>query len=161
MSKKKILIIAVVVILVAAAAVIWWRMSLPKSTGFGGRVTSVESNSFKVIGQYALPDNPELINGSTEREVEVKVDSGTKITRQLIYLPTSAELEASNGYFDPRKARRENTTGTLEDMRTDAKQQTVSVEVKAARDIYKKGQFTATEIIYTIAYDPEFYETAQ
>lgn len=162
MTKNRILIIVGLVLLVAAiGAAIWWRMSQPNSNGFGGRVTSVESDSFKIKGQYDLPDNPEMITSSSEREVTVKVDSSTKITRELIYLPTSAELELSGGYFDARVARREKASGTLEQMRQDSQQQTVSIAVKANRDIYGKGQFTASEIVYTIAYDPEFFGTAQ
>jgi hypothetical protein len=161
MSKKKILIIVLALVVVAAIAAAWWKMSLPKTNGFGGRVTSIESNAFKVKGQYDLPDNPELINSTSEREVTVKVDSNTKITRELIYLPTSAELQLTNGYFDPRQARRETKSASLDTLRQDAKEQVVSVAVKATRDIYRKGQFTASEITYTIAYDPEFFETAQ
>jgi hypothetical protein len=161
MTKKKILIVLLIVIVAAAGYAAWWRMNQPKSNGFGGRVTAIESDSIKIMGQYDLPENPELINSSSQREVTVKVDSGTKITREMIYLPTSAELELSDGYFDPRQARREVTTGTLQTMSADAKTQTVSVAVKANRDIYKKGQFTATEITYTIAYDPEFFGEAQ
>jgi hypothetical protein len=160
---KTLKIVIVAVVLIAAAALAAHKLMQPKAStdGFGGVVTAVNDHSVVVKGQYTLPNNPELINSSTERELTIKVDQSTKITRELIYLPTSSELQASGGKFDPRTARREKTVGTLQNMRQDKEQQTVSIDVKADGNIYGKSQFTAKEITYTIAYDPEFFGEAQ
>lgn len=146
MNKKFLLLTITVAILVGGFLL--WRRSGVVSHEFVGRVQKVENNQIILKGYFVIKNNSsELVSAPKTEDISVLVTGDTKFTKTLIYLPTTDELKKTDGKYDPKNLKKEETSGSLDDIVNGV--ENMSITVKNNKNIYNKRSFVAQEILYT------------
>lgn len=122
---------------------------------FIGQLIEVKSNSIIIEGAYNISSFQDSDQNNFQPElkkVEVLVDSKTKFSKTLLYLPSAQDLEKTGGKYDPSGLKRGSAEGSLEDLKI--MEGGVSITAKSESNVYNRSRFFASEIQYIEAIYP-------
>jgi len=157
LSGRQILILIIAFLLIGAGFLLYQRSFKTDYDAFEfiGRIEKIEDNSIFLFGTYFAPDQPDLANAQNQKKVKVMIGSETKFVKTKLFLPTDEELKASGGRFRPDELKREEETGSLDDIKKILENsERFSIRVKSTKDIYGKSKFYASEISYIVPIYP-------
>jgi len=143
-SKKFLLVFLVVLLAGVIFGWGWYSKNRVIAKEFIGTVKSVEGNAIVVEGVYSTPDQPELMQADKRKTIQIMADEETKLVKESLYLPSAEELKDTGGRYDPSKLKREESAGSLEDL----KAENISIRAKSDINVYGSEFFTASEIRY-------------
>lgn len=123
----------------------------PTSKQFTGTLQSYQNNILTVNGVFTLTDKI-LDSQKSTKNIQIVIDTNTKITQTLLTLPTHAELVKTGGRFDPNKLIKTETVVDLATLQKDTKESAIGIFAKSNQNIYGKTSFTATEINYRVVH---------
>lgn len=150
---SKFSVIIIIIIIAAGIVFGFWQYQKTKieTKEFTGKVVRVEANAITVEGVYVVPDRPDLSGPDKTKTVIGLLDEQSRLIKERLYLPSAEEVEKTGGRYDPSKLRREETPGSVEDLR----EGDTSVRIIAARNIYGLSSFSVREIRYIEPVYPE------
>lgn len=142
---KKILIAVLAVIILSALAYKFFFIETFESKEFIGSVKKIEGDYVYAFGVFTVIDHPEFYDPKERMNVRIEITPKTEIVKNLIHMPSRAELQASKGRWNPADLRTEFVAGSLEDIKN---AQGMPVKITTSKNIFKKPEFTAQKIEY-------------
>ena len=153
---KKALIVLLILVLVSG---LFWAYNAFKNRivakEFVGKIERIEGNVIYANGLFVAPDHPELLGASNATEVKITVTASTKLIKALVRLPSDEELKKTGGYFDGSQLPREYRDINLETMIKELEHRDIIAEFRADKNIYRRKEFEALEVKYTVRFLPE------
>ena len=146
---KKIIYVILVLILAVAAVIFWYSSDRIVINEFAGNVVGVNESSITAQGTYIKDGIPVVQNNQDLVEVEISVDTNTRITRESFDIPENEEI------FNPDELPKEVRQVGLDQMRLDAGITVVGLIVRATGNIYGQKKFQALEITYRVPNFPD------
>lgn len=148
--KRKILLIIVALAVLYGGFWLYGRYYktssvTPVAMEFIGRIQKIENGVLYVNGNYAVGEVP--IHGLSPVDVQITVAKDAKFIKELVYLPTAAELEKTGGVYKSQDLKREKTSGTIDDL-TKLQDGNTGIIFTAVKNIYGKTNFEVSQLDY-------------
>ncbi len=136
------MIVAAILIIGSFVYGVQWYKNRSQSHLFNGEVVSVaDSGVITVSGIYPREDGLQPV---AQKNIPVQTDAKTKFVKTLIYLPSTDELKATNGRYEPSKLKRENSDSTLAELKKSG--QGTVISVVANTNVYNQDAITPQQI---------------
>jgi hypothetical protein len=155
MFKKALFALAIILIVAGVFAYSKYRTQEtkqePVSREMTGLLKEVNDRQVVIEGDLVYEQNaPPLGEMKT---LEFTVPSDLKITKAIIHLPTSEELEKTNGSFNGATLKRDFMEGSLEDMKASlgSTRYGINIFAKFEENIYNRQSRVVTELKYEVA----------
>jgi hypothetical protein len=150
MTRKLLISIVLLGILVVACLLFWQKFNPSRGAHeFDGSIQSIKGNSLIVNGSF-VADEGQTVNSTSTSNVEVLVNSNTKIIKEVVQMPSSQELAKSGGKFYPDQLPKVTTTVDFATLQKDSENQAAGIFAKSNKNILGESKFTASEITYRV-----------
>jgi hypothetical protein len=145
----------VVLVLILAGIVVWLSLSphqTPRvsATSFTGQITALAQDTVSLNGSYDLVSLDSPVNPNDLKQVKVNL-AKAQIIKKTVHLPTSAELLAMGGNFDPTQLKTDTQTVDAVQLKDDFQNRLVQKLTATAKDnVINADAFNASEIQYIV-----------
>lgn len=137
--RQKIILAGVIVIIFIGLVFVFKNISYAEQ--FNGRIKEVKENSLLVRGFFVDLKTNKLSEDSNN--VEILINSDTKIFKTLLYMPTQEELKKTGGKWNSNNLKKEVKEVSIEELKN---KQSFPITVKMKKVRQGTDKFIAAEI---------------
>ncbi|OGN01015.1 MAG: hypothetical protein A3B91_02790 [Candidatus Yanofskybacteria bacterium RIFCSPHIGHO2_02_FULL_41_29] len=158
LNLRKIVILSVVIIACTLAGFFVYQeySSRPQAGFFIGEITKIEGGYIYMDGYYVLDDlnSKEAIEQTKPSAVKVRVASDTKFKRIELIRPSLEETAKNNYTYKIEDLKRNETDVSLDILQKEFEEFGPRVKVTSSKNIFRKEEFKAVLLEYTIFASP-------
>lgn len=142
--RQKIIFAGIGIVLAVAVGFIFIVKNISYAEQFNGQIEEVKENSVFAHGFFVDSKTNKLAEDSND--IEILINSDTKIIKTILYMPTQKELKETGGKWNPNNLKKEIKEVSVEELKN---KQSFPITVKMKKVRQGTHKFNALEIDFT------------